>query len=157
MTKAVVSQENCKVLIPNKEHKNFTETNEVIPVGTELVGELAEIKGKRKGEDFMYRIFTTPDRKIIYPKYLNMETTEVKLGADSAQTATIVNIKPAETFNKAKLIYIAVGAGVGYGFARYKKEEWKKTLMYTVGGAILGFATTYIVDRNRKIDVTPSK
>lgn len=157
MKKATVTQENCKVLIPNKEHKNFTETNEVIPVGTSLDGNLVEIKGKRKGEDFTYKLFITPDEKIIYPKYLNMEATEVKLGADSAQTPTVVNMTPVENFNKAKLIYIAVGGAVGYGYARYKKEDWKKSLMYTVGGAILGFGLTYVIDRNRKIDVTPSK
>ena len=31
--------ENAKVLVPNKEHKNFTETNEIVPQGTTVKGE----------------------------------------------------------------------------------------------------------------------
>jgi hypothetical protein len=157
MIKAVVKSENCKVLIPNKEHKNFTETNEILPVGTELIGEKFNIDGKRKGEDFTYRLFRTPEGKIIYPKYLDMTTTEVKLGVDGNPTPTVVNLKQAENFSKAKLIGVIGGGVAGFAIARYKKQDWKKSLIYSAVGAVVGFYGAYVFDRKRDITVSPSK
>jgi hypothetical protein len=83
--------------------------------------------------------------------------TEVTLGADSQQSGTIVNLVPAETFNKVKITGIVLGAIAGYGYSKYKKHELKTMAMFIFGGALAGFATAYVVDRNRKGIVTPSK
>ena len=66
MTIKGVITEDTKTLIPNKEHKNFTETNTIIPKGTIVEGEMKSIQGKRKGEDFLYRVFFTNDGHIIF-------------------------------------------------------------------------------------------
>ena len=57
---------DAQVLMPNKEHQNFTFTGEVIPAGNILTGHRAQVDGKRRGQDFKYRIFETTDKKIIY-------------------------------------------------------------------------------------------
>ena len=99
-----VVKEDAKVLTPNKEHKNFTETDELIPEGTQIEGEQKLIEGLRRGEPFTYRVFVTTDNKVLYLNKIepNM-ATEVTLGADSSRTATTINLRPAETFSKLKM------------------------------------------------------
>ena len=63
--------ENTMTLIPNLEHKNFTETDTIIPKGTTVEGELKEIKGKRRGDDFVYRVFVTKEGHIIFQNKIN--------------------------------------------------------------------------------------
>jgi hypothetical protein len=62
----VVVIEDAKILIPNKDHFNFTESSRVIKANTILQGDAKYIRGKRRGEDFLYRLFATSDNKIIY-------------------------------------------------------------------------------------------
>lgn len=155
--KVLVNQDS-KVLIPNTEHKNFTETNEVIGKENVLSGEIKNVQGLRRGEPFTYRLFITNDNKIIYLKNITpMQTTEVTLGADSQTTSTVVNLVPAETFNKVKTTGLVLGAVAGFAYCKYKKCDTKKTVMYIFAGALIGYASAYVVDRNRKGTVIAGK
>jgi hypothetical protein len=152
----VVTIEDAKVLIPNAEHKNFTATDIIIPKGTELIGDVKLVNGLRKGETFQYRLFYTTNNEIIYTnkiKPINMETTEVKLGADGANAkAKIIDI-PAQLKDRNALIGLALGATAGFGYATYKKEDYKKKLMYTLIGAGLGFVAGKTVTKNKKVTI----
>lgn len=154
----VFTTKDAAVLIPNEEHKNFTENGEIIPRGTYLKGVSRNIDGLRRGKPFVYKLFITEDEKIIYLNTIKpMETTEVTLGADSSQTATRVNFVPAETFNKFRTTGIVVGGLAGFAFAKYKKHDMKKVAMYIAVGAVLGYAAAYVIDTRRKATVEASK
>ena len=148
---------DCKILKPNKEHRNFTETKEEFKTGDELTGRFADIDGKRRGEPFKYRLFITKDKKIIYQNNVEpMKTTEVMLGADSAQTPTVINLTKAEAFSKHKTSGLLIGAAAGFAFSKYyKKHAWKKVAMWTVIGAGLGYASAFYMQKS--ITVTESK
>jgi hypothetical protein len=153
-----IVKEDAKVLTPNKEHKNFTETDEIIPQGTEIEGEQKLIEGLRRGEPFTYRVFVTNDDKILYlNKVEPIMGTEVMLGADDSRTPTTVNLRPAETFSKVKMIGIVAGGVLGYAYAKSKKMDNRKAIYTSAIGAILGYASGYIIDRQRGITVTTSK
>jgi hypothetical protein len=153
----VVVNKDSKFLIANSDHKNFTETNEVIGEGNILKGEPKNIQGLRRGEPFTYKLFITNDEKIIYLKNVTpMETTEVTLGADSQRSSTVVNLVPAETFSKVKTTGLVLGALAGFAYAKYNKQDTKKIAMYIFAGAAIGYASAFIVDRNRKGTVKSS-
>lgn len=157
MIEKVRVTKSCKGLIPNEEHKNFVEGNEEIKEGELLTGQYANIEGLRRGKPFTYRLFITSDNRYLYQNCLKpMKTTEVMLGADSAQTPTIVNLRQAETFSRVKLYGVVGGAVAGFAYARYKKLDFKKALMYTAVGSLVGFGGAYLLDRRRDVEVTPS-
>ena len=151
-----VTIEDAVVLIPNPEHKNFTATDIKIPKGTEIDGDIKLVNGLRKGEPFQYRLFYTSNNQIIYTnkiKPTKMETTEVKLGADGANAnAKIINI-PAQLKDRNALIGAALGAAAGFGYANYKKEDYKKKLMYTLIGAGLGFVAGKMVSKKGLVTI----
>ena len=154
----VIVNKDSKFLIANNEHKNFTETDETIEEGTILNGNAINVKGLRRGESFTYRLFITPKNEILYLNNITpMETTEVMLGADDSVSSTKVNLIPAETFSRVKTIGIVAGGLAGFVYAKYKKQDMKKVAMFIGLGALIGYATAFVVDRNRTIDVTPSK
>ena len=62
----VLTTEDAKVLVPNKEHQNFTATDLVIPSGTTLKGEVKYVDGMRRGEPFKYKLFKTENSQFIY-------------------------------------------------------------------------------------------
>lgn len=149
---------DCKILKPNKEHKNFTETKEGFKTGDVLNGRFVTIEGKRRGEPFTYRLFITKEgEEIIYQNNVKpMGTTEVMLGADSAQTPTVINLTGAERFSKTKTRGLLIGAAAGLVYSKYyKKQDLKKVVMWTTIGAALGYASAFLIERN--ITVTPSK
>jgi hypothetical protein len=152
----VITIEDAVVLIPNAEHKNFTATDVKIPKGTEIEGDIKLVNGLRKGSPFQYRLFYTNNNQIIYTnkiKPINMETTEVKLGADGANApAKIINI-PSQLKDRNALIGAALGAAAGFGYSAYKKEDYKKKLMYTLIGAVVGFAAGKIVTKRKLVTV----
>lgn len=151
--------EDAFVLIPNKDHQNFTNSERVIKRGTILDGTETLIKGKRRGVDFQYRLFLTKDKKFIHLKKTKpMKVTEVTLGADSKQTPTIVDIPATKKmFTKTILIASGVGAGVGYLFAKRKKYDKKKTILFAVGGAVAGFLIGKYIEKRKGIVIKPSK
>ncbi len=149
---------DAKVLIPNNDHKNFTETNQVIPKGTKVSGSIKNIQGLRRGEPFTYRLFNTNNNQLIYLNNLeNMNATEVKLGADASVTSTKVDLIPAETFNKIRRNGLIIGGIAGFAYAKYQKHDMKKVAMWIGVGALVGYAAAYVIDTNRKAIVKPSK
>jgi hypothetical protein len=147
--------DNAKVLVPNKEHKNFTETNEIIPKGETISGEFKSIKGLRRGEPFSFRVFITNNGQIIYSnKVKQMKATEVTLGADSSQSATVVNMLPAETFKTSRILFALAGAVGGVYYARKKKANPMK---FAVIGGLAGYAAMWAFDKTKTVTITPSK
>lgn len=152
-----VVKENAKVLVPNKEHKNFTETNEEISKGTIVNGEFKSIKGERRGQPFSYRVFITDNGEIIYSNKVNqMIGTEVTLGADGRVTPTKVNMIPAETFKTSRLVMTLAGAVGGYYYAK-KKNGGKNAMKYALIGGAVGYAAVWAFDKSKSVKVTPSK
>jgi hypothetical protein len=151
---AIVKQ-NAKVLVPNKEHKNFTETNEELPKGTIVNGEFKSIKGLRRGKPFSFRVFITDKGEIIYSNKVNeMKATEVTLGADGAVTPTRINMLPAETFKTSRVV-VALAAAVG-GYM-YAKKKGKKPIKYAVIGGLAGYAAVWAFDKSKSVTVKPSR
>ncbi len=140
--KAVLT-EDAHILIPNPTHKNFTRTNEILPKGNVVTGEIKIVQGLKKGEPFNYRLFYTDKNKIIYVKNIKpMETTEVKLGADSTKqpAGDKITFPSTSNFGKRPIIGVLLGAGLGYGAAKYVfKKEGKTKIWFALGGAVIGF------------------
>jgi hypothetical protein len=164
MTHIVV--ENAKGLIPNKDHKNFTETRTIYPEGCKLEGDYVEIKGMRKGEPFTYRLFKVKDlNEYLYSNKIKptttnnkkMETTEVFLGPDAQVTPTKVSVPSNENSKMANVVGAVVGAGAGFAFAKYRKIEGNARYVYMAVGALAGFFVTRMLINKDKIKVKTSK
>jgi hypothetical protein len=152
--------EDAFVLIPNKEHENFTTTDKVIKAGTTLYGKESLIKGKRRGEPFTYRLFLTTNDELIHLKKVKpMRTTEVTLGADSQQTPTLVEIPSTKKFLTKNLVIASlVGAAAGFLYSKkYKGHDKKKVAMFTIGGAVLGFVAGKYYEHRKGIVIKKSK
>ena len=154
----VIVLEDTKVLVPNKEHQNFTETKEIIPEGETLEGSFKSIKGLRRGKPFSYRVFIDSSGNIIYSnKVKSMKATDVYLGADQSVTPTRVDLIPAETFKTSRLIG-AVAGGVGaFMYSKRKGFDKRKAMKYAVVGSLLGYTAMYCYDKTRSVTVTTSK
>ncbi len=147
--------DDAKVLIPNTEHRNFTEGNEIIQKDTVINGEPRVISGLRRGEPFQYKLFLTTDNKLIYLKKIrNMDATEVTLGADSSVSPTTVNLKQ-NILAKPAILGAIGGAIIGFGYAKYKKHEPKKVWIYALVGAASGFIVGKVIQH--KATIKPSK
>lgn len=152
----VITCSDVPVLIPNEEHKNFTESEVVIPKGTTLIGEYKQIIGLRKGQQFTYRLFYTTKDQIIYTKNIKpvtMETTEVTLSAEGQEKpSAIINI-PKNYFDKNAMYGALLGAAAGFGFAHYKQKSAKQKLLFTCLGAVAGIVTAKVVIKAKSITV----
>jgi hypothetical protein len=151
--------EDAYVLIPNKEHQNFTRTEKLIGIGTILDGEPKTISGQRRGEPFQYKLFLTNENEFIHLKKTKpMRTTEVTLGADASQTPTVVSVPTGKKLLTPMVIGgTLIGAGAGYYFAKSKGFDSKKRNMAIVGGAVLGFFGAKYFEKRKGIVVKPSK
>ena len=152
-------KEDAFVLVPNKEHKNFTQTRQVVPKGTEIVGSFKSIKGKRRGEDFSYRVFITDKGEVIYSNKIEeqMKPTEVFLGADSKKSATTVDLVPAETFKASRLIGLVAGGVGAYLYCKNRKLDKGKCKKLAMVGAVLGYAAVYAFDKTNSVTVTQNR
>ena len=127
--------ENATILVPNNEHKNFTETNEVIPASKTLVGEFKLISGLRRGKPFDYRIFTTDEGKVIYANTVSPQPKEFTTEPAKEPTAG----KKLTISNRA-ILYTTLGGALGYVITRQTKQtDSFKTALYIIGGATLGY------------------
>ena len=154
----VFVNKDTKFLTANSDHKNFTETDEVVQAETMLEGNNRNVAGLRRGKPFTYRVFITNDNKILYQNNITpMKATEVLLGADDSRTTTTVNLRPAEAFNRVRTYGIVIGAVAGFAYAKYKKHDMKKVAMFMALGSLAGYAGGYLVDTNRKAIVTQRK
>lgn len=150
----VITCSDVPELIPNEQHKNFTESDIVIPRGTTLTGEFRAIKGLRKGEPFTYRLFYTTKDQIIYTKNIKpMERTEVTLSAEGQEKpSAIINI-PKNYFDKNAMYGAFLGAAAGFGFAHYKNKSVKQKLLFTCLGAVAGVVAAKVIIKAKSITV----
>lgn len=150
----VITCSDVPVLIPNAEHKNFTESDVIIPKGTTLTGEFKAIKGLRKSEPFTYRLFYTTKDQIIYTKNIKpMEKTEVTLSADGQQPHGPIITIPKNYFDKNAMYGAILGAAAGFGFAHYKQKSAKQKVLFTCLGAVAGIITAKVVIKAKSITV----
>jgi len=145
---------DASVLVPNAAHRNFVAGNDVIKADTTITGDPKKIEGLRRGQPFVYRLFLTNDNKLIYLNKVNMDTTEVTLGVDSEKSSTIVNLKQ-NILAKPDILGAISGAAIGFCYAKWKKHDNKKMLMYVAGLAIAGFVIGKVI--SNKATITPGK
>lgn len=153
----VITCSDVPVLIPNEQHKNFTDSDVVIPKGTTLTGEFRAIKGLRKSEPFTYRLFYTNKDQIIYTKNIKpvtMEKTEVTLSAEgTAQPHGAIISIPKNYFDKNAMYGAILGAAAGFGFAHYKKKSAKQKILFTCLGAVAGVVAAKVIVKAKAITV----
>jgi hypothetical protein len=153
--------DDTPVLVPNKEHQNFTRTATILPKGLLLEGEPITVSGKRRGEPFDYKLFYTKDNKFIHIKKTNTvrntkvsDKREVYLGADSAQSATVVDVPPRNLFTAYTVAGTIAGAAIGHYIA--KKRGGNKHY-YSLIGAVAGFFAGRYAQGKRNVFVKKSK
>lgn len=146
---------DAPILVPNSEHKNFTDTGKKIPEGTILTGKPNIIKGLRRGEPFDYKVFLTDKNDIIFLKNVqDMPTTEVYLGADAGQTPTVILTPSESNTGMRPILGVVVGALAGY---LYAKKQNKNITMFTAIGGVAGFAVGKYLQGMKNVIVKPSK
>ena len=145
--------EDAVILIPNKDHKNFTETGRMYPKGTELEGEEIQVKGLRRGEDFTYRLFKTNNKQLIFLNKTDMKNRvvklgssfdgvapeEIKLGFDGVEPIIIDEDPNKSIFSVYTSVGILVGSGIGFGIAKYKNQSVGRMVAATLIGAVAGY------------------
>jgi len=141
----VIVLEDTPILMPNNEHKNFTETDKIIPKGTMLKGNFKNIEGLRRGKNFTYRIFQDNDGLIIYTKSLQ-EKIENMNGNDS--TITLPSEKKLST-NYA--LYSVIGGVLGYAVAKKMGKTGKTAFIIAGIAAIGGYMVAKRVNKNQSI------
>jgi len=148
--------ENAAILIPNAEHKNFTDSGNIIEQSTVIEGQPKLIKGLRKGIEFTYRLFITDDNKIIHiNKIRPMDKTEVYLGADASPSPTLVKFPNESNTGMKPVIGIAIGAILGYMIA--KKKYPSKLMTITAIGGVMGFGIGKYLQGTGSIKLKTSK
>lgn len=151
--------ETAPILMPNMEHKNFTESSYDIPKGTTIKGNYSVINGLRRGKPFDYKVFITQKDQIIYSKFVKpMATTEVMLGADAQVQATKVQMIAAERNTTIKVVIgSATGGIIGYAIAKKQGLTDAKTILFASVGALAGFLIAKQLTKKTGIVVQKSK
>jgi hypothetical protein len=150
---------NAPILLFNKNHKNFTESDDYIPDGSEINGEVKIIEGNRRGNPFTYRLFITNDNKIIFLNKTNYkDMTDVRLGVDGQtkvtmspnpiKTETTINLPGTLNLGKKTIYGGVLGAITGFAYCKYKKHDNQKTMYYTLGGLAIGGVLGYLIESN---------
>jgi hypothetical protein len=149
--------DDAKVLVPNKEHKNFTATDVIIPKGNSLEGEELIVNGLRRGQPFQYKLFKTKENQFIYLNKTkpNMANTQVFLGADSQQTPTIVDVPQAKLLSTTNI----VGAIAGYFVGNFYSKKYQKgnPRYYGLAGAVAGVLVARYIAKKGTIKFVKSK
>jgi hypothetical protein len=145
--KKVVAIKNGSFLTPNKEHKNFTDSGKNFRVGALMEGEFKNIQGKRRGEDFTYRLFFTNKGGVVYadcvtPLTATMEVISSAVGknteAKAIPTPPPTNVKEISTKSgNTGLIALGIGSVLGYIYSKGKNLSKEYTIIYTVGAGII--------------------
>jgi hypothetical protein len=142
------------LLIPNKNHKNFTRSRETLQKDTIVKGFLIDINGERRGKPFVYKLLRLIEpkykRQYIFAKAVQLNspiisqptaqpTVEKTVSADG--NSTFIKMTQNETNISIKNIIGATTGGViGYALAKKQnKTSFKSIIIYTSIGSILGF------------------
>lgn len=155
MIQAVVL-EDTKFLIPNKQHKNFTCSDEVVRKGSNVKGEFKQVSGLRRGEPFVYRLFGTEGGKFLYADKVQnpMAVTEVSLGVDgnvSAQKSIVSSPK-----SKALLVMLG-GAIAGFAYGKYKKAGKADLVKYSAVGAVGAYGIYFLIEKSKSTEIQKIK
>jgi len=145
----VICLEKTPILIHNTEHKNFVETDKVVPAGTKMSGEFLNVIGKRKGKEFTYRLFKDKDGVIVYQnKVKPMEVTLNATGDDETRVITFPNVQD----NLRTHAIVSAGAAV-LAFAVAKRMgKTNKTAFWTAAGsAVVGYVAVSMIAKNQRI------
>lgn len=135
----VYTNSDIRVLTPNGEHKNFTETANVIPSGTEMDGIFKTVQGMRRGEPFTYRVFMSDKGEIVYADSVSPKTNilpEIMSSADGGKT------------NYVPIIIGVGGALLGY-FATRKLKQRIPYQPFVIAAGV-GVASYYIYKKLKK-------
>ena len=151
--------EDASILLPNSEHKNFTDSGEILKKGKKIVGDFKNVNGLRRGKPFNYRVFTTKKGEIIYAKYVKPMAVEVTMGADSQVSATKIEMTNNEKKTTTrKVVGAVVGGVIGYALSRRgNPKSFTTQIMYIGGGAILGLIVGNYTNKKTGILVQKSK
>ena len=144
---------NTNYLIPNNEHKNFTDSSEEAREGKIILGEFKNVDGLRKGKPFQYRLFFSKDGKILYANCVKAENvpSEILQSADGSKTVTLKNLKPA-----AYMIAIAGGLA-GYLYGKKQNATGANLIKYTAVGAVGAYGIYWLVNSNKSTVINPIK
>lgn len=143
---------NTPILIHNTEHRNFVETDKVVPEGTILEGERINIIGKRKGKEFVYRLFKDKDGILIYEKYI--EPMEINLNANGEADTRVVTLPSVKNDTRTHAIISVVAGVLAYGVAKKMGRSGKQSLMIGGVSALLGYGIATYITKNQKITIT---
>jgi hypothetical protein len=152
MIQAIIIQDT-NFLIPNKEHKNFTDSSESAKVGSIVTGEFRNVNGLRKGKPFEYRLFFANNGKILYANCVKTESvsSEIISNADNLQATTM---KPT---NQSKLFVLLVGGIAGYLYGKQKKVDANTLITYIAVGSVGAYGIHYLITKNKSTTNKPSK
>jgi hypothetical protein len=143
----VITKENSPILINNDEHKNFVETDKIVPKGTVLDGNFINIKGLRRGKEFMYRLFIDNDGIIMYEK--NVKPMMNKSNFDGEVRVINMPSVKSRTFTTA---LISAGAGViAFAVAKRMQTTNKRAFMIAGVTALLGYGLATYMRNNDPI------
>lgn len=158
MIQAIIIQ-NTNFLIPNKEHKNFTESSELANVGAVVKGEFKNVIGLRKGKEFEYRLFFTNNGKILYANCVKAENvpSEIISSVDSSQSKTLIDLKPAVNISNAALIMSLGGGLAGYFYGKKQNATGTNLIKYIAVGTVGAYGIYYLINKNKSTINKPSK
>lgn len=148
----VLTIKDSPILKPNKDHKNFVETGEVIAIGTPLEGNERYISGLRRGEAFTYKVFITNDNKIIYLNNIKpMTNVEVSLGVDGNKDTTKKEpINHFKNITTQDLVGISIGGTIGYMYCKSKNCDMATKIVYVGMLAIAGYGISLLIKINKQ-------
>jgi hypothetical protein len=143
---------NTPILIHNTEHRNFVETDKVVPEGTMLEGERINIIGKRKGKEFVYRLFKDKDGILIYEK--NIEPMEINLNANGEAETRVVTLPSVKKDTRTHAIISVVAGVLAYGVAKKMGKNGKNSLIIAGVTALVGYGIATQIVKNQKITLS---
>jgi hypothetical protein len=158
MIQAVIVKDT-NYLIPNKEHKNFTNSIEDVNEGSVVYGDFKIVSGLRKGKPFEYRLFFTKNGKILYANCIKAENvpSEIISNADNLTASTNIDIKPSLSINYTPYV-IAYGGGLlGYLYGKKQKATGANLFIFTAVGAVGAYGIFRLVNSNKSTNTKPSK
>lgn len=147
----ITVKEDAPILINNTEHKNFVSTDKIIPAGTILDGNRINIIGKRKGKEFVYRLFQDKDGVLIYEK--NIQPMEINLNANGDAETRVVNLPSVKNDMRTHAIVSVVAGVLAYGVSKKMGSTGRKPFIIAGVTAILGYAVATYITKNQRIIV----
>jgi hypothetical protein len=145
----VVATENTPILLPNDSHKNFIETEKIIPSGTTLDGDYFNVVGKRKGKEFTYRLFKDKDGILIYEN--KTKPMEINLNANGEADTRVITLPSVKNDNLTHSLISVTGGLIAFAIAKKMGKTNKTAFMIGGSTAILGYLVANYMNKNQEI------